>query len=203
MMKKSHTFIICILMFFSIFSVGFASWTIVFNPETVAKGTIETDTVEKNNYITFAITEGPKSNQDGFFTSDSGQRNKIKLDASIDLVSFMSIFSNGAVNSVQASFVLTYAENVTASTTVFEYIKTTVTMNEETVEHNYQIINNQPTLTINLSGDILTTNPNFEIIFAFENLDASYFTSSISPFTQSGSIFAVTARLSVLNEEVA
>lgn len=204
MLKKTQGFIISILMFLSVFSLGFASWTIAHELEPIdISGSFQVDDVKRDNYVTIEITEGPKSNQDGFFTSDDNQRNKIKMNVTIDIVSFMELFANQDVKSVQVSFTLAYAANVTASTTVFNYLTTSVTQDGKEVIHSFTKENYQPILTINLSGEALSSNPTFEIVFAFENVDASYFTSSISPFTQSGSIFTVTSRLSILEEEVA
>lgn len=108
-MKKYLGTLLMILMSISMFSIGFASWTIV-NPldEASSAGTFESDDVIRfDDYITYSDVELLKYNKDGF-VGDNPYVSTIKSTITVDIIKCKEVF--GDLSTIQIKVNLKYAE---------------------------------------------------------------------------------------------
>lgn len=177
MVKKQSVFLILILCFFSLFSMGFASWHInVELTDQYASGVISVDDVIRfDDYVSFEDITILKYTNNGF--EEDG--NTLVINAKINLQKCRA--NLGSDTTIQLKFQLTYFNNnVNNDYDILSCItKTTAIANLDNVKkgttNNSEVIVELPLTKFN-QNEISVT-----ITYLFEANDLKYFNNENSP----------------------
>lgn len=221
MKHKLIAFIIMIFMCVSIVSVGFASWTIVYDSEFVEEeGEFSAENiVDYNEYIKMESVTSLKYNKDGFVGTTNKYVSTITCVFVVDIESIHSKFKD--ITKVEIGVDLKYIDNIITNSqgkellNIFENITSQAYHNDVEItnysgsastEENKQEYNSIIPITIELNENkelVSEDTYTFTIKYTF-TLDESYFKTmgeedSLSPlFNKSYPIFKVIGSLSLI-----
>lgn len=206
-MKREFKIIgLLLLMLTSLFSVGFASWTITYSYSVAeVSGSFEADdVVESKNFIEIEVIDVLKYNSSGFMNPDR-TRDSIVVRGTVDLNGCRTSFENST--QIQIELKLKYADNISTTYNLFNKIESTtatqkIPSNKDlslstAVDSSYY----KAQIVINLhNSEYLSQNEfSFELSFNFFIEDSSYFSDANSPLSKSNtSLFKLTSVVSAM-----
>lgn len=221
MLKPKFLTFLCLLMTLSLFSVGFATWTIsqdsyVSSPEDPAL--LETDDVHQIEYVTLTIKDHLHYTQKGFIEQSVDEngvattvlKNKLVVNVNINVLEYSKHFKEFGGAKLDLTFSLfeentkydifggteISIENVVVYNEAWEKLDETpnVEMTKKTVK--------DPFTTFSLeSNNLGSNNINFDLVIEFNISDSKVFSEEDSPFTTEESLFNLTSLLSFLEEK--
>lgn len=199
-MFKKQAILIFILCFFSLFSVGFASWNIEneFTDENNSVTISSADVIDFNNYVTILSTKSLKYTKNGFINDlDNRDEDYIEFKLKLNLNECRDNLGND--ETVKFKFSLLY-NNFTANQNfdILSCVTSKVTLNGTAVADSS---NNNIEITINLAEN---NNDYIEIyVNYYFKVNMDYFTNSLSPLVtlNNSNIFILNSSLSINADE--
>lgn len=211
-MKREFKIIgLLLLMITSLFSVGFASWTISYSyQEAEISGSFEADDViESKDFMTLNLTKTLRYSKGGFLNSDK-TKDSLIINGTVDLTKCRTSFDNST--KIQIELNLKYADSINTSYDLSAYPllnkidstnATRILPSDKDISSGLSITkdssNYKVQIEIILSEYIGVSTFSFELSYNFIIEDSTYFSNTNSPLSKNNtSLFKLTSVVSAM-----
>lgn len=194
-----------ILMLISLFSVGFASWTISYSYTVSVDGSFEVnDAISSSEFIEIETVEVLQYTKSGFIGSDK-TRDSLIISGTVNLDKCRLSFSSSS--KIQIELKLSYSSAISTTYDIFSNIESVNAYQKLPIEHDLAINNEYNTnsysisLSISPSIDEYKAEESFTFLISynFKIDDINYFTDEASPLSKSNaSLFKLSSVVSSL-----